>query len=277
MLNSYQSSSQSNGKSLYPVRPALSQQKLTAGVESQPLRTSDVVAQRQRALGRLTGAGSHNDAHVDPMVRALRDSSYGPLTLTLALGAKAPTGGLSFAVLGETARRLIGQPASPRAATGAVGGIHGRGELGKLQQGEVRVCDAIQPAMTHPVPLASASVKRRGGMLIHRAIGARELGISHRCCIRVVWPRPGQPSCSQVSSQLRKRRRPTSVQEKRLTGRICTVIVHGRFLVKRSRTSETGLQGLFRSCRPTGCGGPGTKPGSGDHLFSRGLSLSIRR
>ena len=45
----------------------------------------------------------------------------------------------------------------------------------RLEEG--LVCDAIQPAMTHLVPLASAVVERRGGMLIHGAIIARELGI----------------------------------------------------------------------------------------------------
>ena len=39
------------------------------------------------------------------------------------------------------------------------------------------MCDAIQPMMTHLVPLACAVVERRGGMLIHGAIIARELGI----------------------------------------------------------------------------------------------------
>ena len=39
------------------------------------------------------------------------------------------------------------------------------------------MCDAIQPMMTHLVPLACAIVERRGGMLIHGAIIARELGI----------------------------------------------------------------------------------------------------
>ena len=39
------------------------------------------------------------------------------------------------------------------------------------------MCDAIQPTMTHLVPLASAIIERRGGMLIHGAIIARELGI----------------------------------------------------------------------------------------------------
>jgi pyruvate,water dikinase len=41
----------------------------------------------------------------------------------------------------------------------------------------VLVCDAIQPMMTHLVPLAAAVVERRGGVLIHGAIIARELGI----------------------------------------------------------------------------------------------------
>ena len=39
------------------------------------------------------------------------------------------------------------------------------------------MCESIQPTMTHLVPLASAIVERRGGMLIHGAIIARELGI----------------------------------------------------------------------------------------------------
>lgn len=55
--------------------------------------------------------------------------------------------------------------------------IQGRGDLGKSRQGEVLVCDAIQPAMTNLVPLASAIAERRGGMLILGAIIARDLGI----------------------------------------------------------------------------------------------------
>ena len=47
----------------------------------------------------------------------------------------------------------------------------------EFQQGQVLVCDAIQPTMTHLVPLASAIIERRGGMLIHGAIIARELGV----------------------------------------------------------------------------------------------------
>jgi pyruvate,water dikinase len=55
--------------------------------------------------------------------------------------------------------------------------VRGRADLGKFRHREVLVCDAIQPSITHLVPLASAIVERRGGMLIHGAIIARELGI----------------------------------------------------------------------------------------------------
>jgi pyruvate,water dikinase len=49
--------------------------------------------------------------------------------------------------------------------------------LSRFSAGEVLICDAIQPTMSHIVPLAAAIVERRGGMLIHGAIIARELGI----------------------------------------------------------------------------------------------------
>jgi pyruvate,water dikinase len=77
----------------------------------------------------------------------------------------------------ETPRQLIGQPASPGLEAGKVRCIRSSEDLGRFKSGEVLVCDAIQPMMTHLVPLASAIVERRGGMLIHGAIIARELGI----------------------------------------------------------------------------------------------------
>jgi pyruvate,water dikinase len=50
-------------------------------------------------------------------------------------------------------------------------------ELFKFEAGEVLVCDAVDPNMTFVVPLASGIVERRGGMLIHGAIIAREYGL----------------------------------------------------------------------------------------------------
>jgi pyruvate,water dikinase len=46
-----------------------------------------------------------------------------------------------------------------------------------VTSGEIIVCDAIDPNMTFVIPLASAVVERRGGMLIHGAIIAREYGL----------------------------------------------------------------------------------------------------
>jgi phosphohistidine swiveling domain-containing protein len=148
---------------------------LVARLESQLLRALDEAARRLRMLGRLTGDERPNAAHVEAMVRALREPSTGQITLEAT--ARIPAAALSSAPSGEAPRQLIGQPASPGAATGTVRCVHGRHDLGRFRQGEVLVCDAIQPTMTHLVPLASAIVERRGGMLIHGAIIARELGI----------------------------------------------------------------------------------------------------
>ena len=81
------------------------------------------------------------------------------------------------AALEETPRQLVGQPAAPGIQTGRVRRIRTAEDLGQFLAGEVLVCDAIQPMMTHLVLLAAAVVERRGGMLIHGAIIARELGL----------------------------------------------------------------------------------------------------
>ena len=52
-----------------------------------------------------------------------------------------------------------------------------RAELFQFQKGEILVCDAVDPNMTFVVPLAGGIVERRGGMLIHWAIIAREYGL----------------------------------------------------------------------------------------------------
>ena len=46
-----------------------------------------------------------------------------------------------------------------------------------FQKGEILVIDAIDPTMTFFAPLAAGIIERRGGMLIHGAIIAREYGI----------------------------------------------------------------------------------------------------
>ncbi|MBW2519354.1 MAG: hypothetical protein JRD88_03255 [Deltaproteobacteria bacterium] len=77
----------------------------------------------------------------------------------------------------QFARQLIGQPAGPGVASGKARVLNDTAEMKEFQSGEVLVCDAIEPNMTFLVPLATAIVERRGGMLIHGAIIAREYGI----------------------------------------------------------------------------------------------------
>ena len=148
---------------------------LVARLESQLQRALDVATKRFQEHDRLSSEARPGVMHVKPMVRALREPLSAPITLED--NVEAPKVELSCTPPGETPRQLIGQPASPGVATGAVRCIHGRGDLGSFRQGEILVCEAIQPTMTHLVPLASAIVERRGGMLIHGAIIARELGI----------------------------------------------------------------------------------------------------
>jgi rifampicin phosphotransferase len=75
------------------------------------------------------------------------------------------------------ARQIIGQPAGPGIAVGKARVVLDGSDLFSFQSGEILVCDAVDPGMTFVVPLASGIVERRGGMLIHGAIIAREYGI----------------------------------------------------------------------------------------------------
>lgn len=74
-------------------------------------------------------------------------------------------------------RQLVGQPAGAGLATGRARVILKAEDLFTFKKGEILVCDAVDPNMTFVVPMASAIVERRGGMLIHGAIIAREYGL----------------------------------------------------------------------------------------------------
>lgn len=78
---------------------------------------------------------------------------------------------------GLKARQLKGQPAVPGVASGYARCIKNLEDIKHFQPGEIILCDAIDPTMTSIVPLAKAVIERRGGMLIHGVIIARELGI----------------------------------------------------------------------------------------------------
>jgi len=75
-------------------------------------------------------------------------------------------------------RQMRGQPASKGIARGNARVIQTNKDLLKVKKDEILVCDSIDPNMTFVIPLVSAIVERRGGMLVHGAIIAREYGIS---------------------------------------------------------------------------------------------------
>jgi len=74
-------------------------------------------------------------------------------------------------------RQLLGQPAGPGVATGPARVVVEASDLFEFKRGEILVCDAVDPNMTLVVPLSAGIVERRGGMLIHGAIIAREYGL----------------------------------------------------------------------------------------------------
>lgn len=78
---------------------------------------------------------------------------------------------------GVKPRQLIGQPSSPGIYTGRARVLRSLEDFKAVENGEVIILDAVQPQMTFIVPLAGAIVERRGGMLVHSAIIAREMGI----------------------------------------------------------------------------------------------------
>ncbi len=147
---------------------------LLGRVESQLLRAVGLGLERLRRAGRLEGEPPV-DATLAPIVsRALRE----PSEERFAIGARTrPTPPTPASAASGSPRQLVGQPAGPGLAAGRARRIRGADDLGRFRDGEVLVCDAIQPTMTQLVPLASAIVERRGGMLIHGAIIARELDI----------------------------------------------------------------------------------------------------
>lgn len=77
----------------------------------------------------------------------------------------------------ERTRQLVGQPAGAGLVTAPARAVLEQKDLYSLKHGEVLVCDALDPNMTFVIPLAAGVVERRGGMLIHGAIIAREYGL----------------------------------------------------------------------------------------------------
>ena len=163
-------------------------------------------AERERArelldLGRASWRLRDDDnlylGRLEALLRAALDEArrrgleageeYEPRAVTLpsplapaAPGATATAPGSEAAAPGRyraRARQVVGQPAGPGLAVGPARVVGGRDDLAAFEDGDVLVCDAVQPEMTFVVPLAAGIVERRGGMLIHGAIIAREYGL----------------------------------------------------------------------------------------------------
>jgi pyruvate,water dikinase len=145
---------------------------LLGRVESQLLRALQAGESRLRARGRLQGHPA-GEKLAPRVVEALREPSVAPITVP----PPAPPAVDSGRAAGESPRQLVGQPAAPGVAVARARKVLSAADLSGFRAGEILVCDAIQPVMTHLVPLARAVIERRGGMLIHGAIIARELGI----------------------------------------------------------------------------------------------------
>ena len=136
-------------------------------VEAQVLRAVD------EGKTRLLTRGVSFAERMDPqeVIKALKDIQYTPIQPAI----KGTAGKKKASRV--KARQLTGQPAGPGIASGRARVILAPEDLLQFKSGEVLVCDAVDPNMTFVVPLASGIVERRGGMLIHGAIIAREYGL----------------------------------------------------------------------------------------------------
>jgi pyruvate,water dikinase len=138
-------------------------------IRSQMTRTLDEGKDRIRKRLELPA----HDIAAEEMIAALRDPAYIPKVLkTIKQSAKSPQKEKRV-----QARQLVGQPAGPGIGKGKARVIETASELVDFKAGDVLVCDALDPTMTFVVPLSAGIVERRGGMLIHGAIIAREYGL----------------------------------------------------------------------------------------------------
>ncbi len=77
----------------------------------------------------------------------------------------------------ESSNVLTGTAASRGKVTGRACVVHTLDEAGRLQQGDILVCEMTMPAWTPLFAVASAVVTDSGGALSHSAIVAREYGV----------------------------------------------------------------------------------------------------
>ena len=147
---------------------------LLGRIQSQLLRAIDLGSQRLIGSKRLKPGSDPNDSHADLIADALAGDRK---KLVVIPQPKLSTPEATGKSERQKPRQLVGQPAAPGIVSGTVRIVSKPEDIGSFQKSEILVCDAIQPNMTHLVLLAGGIIERRGGMLIHGAIIAREMGI----------------------------------------------------------------------------------------------------
>lgn len=153
---------------------------LEIGRASYRLRDNDNLS-----IGRLTArlreakaeATRRLAAHDNPEPAARKEPLRERVARRLTPAGSAAENGETLPGTRRQARQIVGQPAGPGLARGPARVIRKPADLRAFHSGEILVCDAVDPNMTFVAPLAGGIVERRGGMLIHGAIIAREYGL----------------------------------------------------------------------------------------------------
>ena len=138
-------------------------------IEAQVMAAVQEGQQRVQAAGRA----SMNDAGIQVLRDALPDTPVADVQPSAAVETRPQTSEFTL-----KPRQLTGQPAGPGLCKGKARVINQDADLLAFKHGDILVCDAVDPNMTFVVPLAAGIVERRGGMLIHGAIIAREYGLA---------------------------------------------------------------------------------------------------
>ncbi|MGB5991382.1 MAG: PEP/pyruvate-binding domain-containing protein, partial [Desulfobacterales bacterium] len=113
--------------------------------------------------------GTHK-SELDDLKSVIQDFDYGTDHRKVSV-QKDEYGGM------VNPRQLVGQPAGPGLSRGKARVIRQHLDLQDFKHSEILICDAVDPNMTFVIPLAAGVIERRGGMLIHGAIIAREYGL----------------------------------------------------------------------------------------------------
>jgi pyruvate,water dikinase len=164
---------------------ALGRKLVSSGVCEEP---NDVFFMNFTELQRLSDAPSPQQVMIGERKRELaeQESLRPPPFIGTAVSPDSASGELkrfyrhyrgAGLTPAEAPNVIKGQPASKGVATGRARIILDLSEAGRLQQGDVLVCQTMAPPWTPLFAIAAAVVTDSGGILSHGAICAREYGI----------------------------------------------------------------------------------------------------